>query len=202
MAKQNGIKFNLDGMDELIKSLNDGYFIRVGIIGSKATATHDQKSGKTTAQIGSYHEFGSEKVKGHPPRRSFLEDSLKFKIDFNTQQMQAIKKDMFKYVFEEKNPKKFLASLGAECLRAIKEAFETNGFGKWKPLASLKTVEKRYEKSIKGYERVRRAMERGKMEYNKGLLDKYLEEALNPQILTDTGKLRKSISFKIMKRKG
>ena len=202
MVNQNGVKFNLDGMDELIKSLNDGYFLRVGIIGSKATATHDQKSGKTTAKIGTFHEFGSQKVKDHPPRRSFLEDSLKFKIDFNTQQMQQIKKDMFKYVFQEKTPKKFLASLGAECLRAIKEAFETNGFGKWKPLASLKTVEKRYEKSIKGYERVRKAMENGKMAYDKGLLDKYLDEAINPQILTDTGKLRNSISFKIMKRKG
>lgn len=200
--QDNKVKFNLDGMDELIKSLNDGYFLRVGIIGSKATATHDNKSNKTTAEIGSYHEFGSQKVKDHPPRRSFLEDSLKFKIDFNTQQMQAIKKDLFKYVFQDKTPKKFLASLGGECLRAIKQAFETNGFGKWRPLASLKTIEKRYEKSIKGYERVRRAMERGKMDYNKGLLDKYLDEALNPQILTETGKLRNSISFKIMKRKG
>lgn len=198
---QNNIKFNLDGMDELIKSLNDGYFLRVGIIGSKATATHDNKSNKTTAEIGTYHEFGSQKVKDHPPRRSFLEDSLKFKIDFNTQQMQAIKKDLFKYVFQDKTPKKFLASLGAECLRAIKQAFETNGFGKWKPLASLKTVEKRYEKSIKGYERVRRVIENGRMAYDKSLLDKYLDEAINPQILTDTGKLRNSISFKIMKRK-
>lgn len=204
MAKQNAVKFDLNGMDELIKSLNDGYFIRVGILGSKATATHDSKSGKTTAEIGTYHEFGGKSKYGkeQPPRRSFLEDSLKFKINFDSQQMQQIKKDMFKYVFQDKTPKKFLASLGGECLRAIKEAFETNGFGKWKPLASLKTVEKRYEKSVKGYERVRRAMENGRMDYDKGLLDKYLNEALNPQILTDTGKLRNSISFKIMKRKG
>lgn len=199
--QENKVKFNLDGMDELIKSLKDDYFIRVGIIGSKATATHDNKSNKTTAEIGTFHEFGSQKVKDHPPRRSFLEDSLKFKIDFNTQQMQQIKKDLFKYVYQDKTPKKFLASLGAECLRAIKQAFETNGFGKWKPLASLKTVEKRYEKSIKGYERVRKAMENGKMAYDKSLLNKYLDEAINPQILTDTGKLRNSISFKIMKRK-
>ena len=202
MAKQNGIKFDLSGMDELIKSLNDGYFIRVGIIETKATKVHDSKSGKTNAEIGTYHEFGSQKVKDHPPRRSFLADSLKFKINFNEQQMQQMRKDMFKYVFQERTPKKFLASLGAECLRAIKEAFETNGFGKWKPLASLKTVEKRYEKAIRGYERVRKAMEKGKMTYDKGLLDKYLQEAQNPQILTDTGKLRNSISFKIMKRKG
>ena len=191
-------------MNELIKSLKDEHFLRVGILGSKATAQHDQKSGKTTAQIGSYHEFGSQKVKDHPPRRSFLEDSLKFKIDFNSQELQALKKDIFKYMFEEKNPKKMLNSMGTMCLLAIKQAFETNGFGKWKPLASLKTVEKRYEKSIKGYERVRRDLENGRLSYEKGkgLLDKYLNEALNPQILTDTGKLRNSISFKIMKRKG
>lgn len=197
----NNVKFDLQGMDDLIKSLNDGYFIRVGILGTKATATHDDKSKKTTAQIGTYHEFGSEKVKDHPPRRSFLADSLKFKIDFNTQQMKQIKQDMFKFVFQERNPKKFLAVLGAECLRAIKEGFETNGFGKWKPLASLKTVGERYEKSIKGYERVLKAMQSGKMAYDKSLLDKYINEAQNPQILTDTGKLRRSITFKIMKQK-
>lgn len=197
----NNVKFDLQGMDDLIKSLNDGYFIRVGILGTKAAATHDDKSKKTTAQIGTYHEFGSEKVKDHPPRRSFLADSLKFKIDFNTQQMKQIKQDMFKFVFQEHNPKKFLAILGAECLRAIKEGFETNGFGKWKPLASLKTVGERYEKSIKGYERVLKAMQSGKMAYDKSLLDKYLNEAQNPQILTDTGKLRRSITFKIMKQK-
>lgn len=197
----NKVKFDLQGMDDLIKSLNDGYFIRVGILGSKAAATHDKESGKTNAEIGTFHEFGSEKVKDHPPRRSFLADSLKFKINFDSQQMKQLKKDMFKYVFQDKTPKKFLAVLGAECLRVIEEGFATNGFGKWKPLASLKTVEKRYEKSIKGYERVRKAMERGKMAYDKSLLDKYLDEAQNPQILTDTGKLRKSISFKIMKRK-
>ena len=199
----NNVKFDLQGMDDLIKSLNDGYFIRVGIIGSKATATHDKESNKTNAKIGTFHEFGgkSKNGKDQPPRRSFLADSLKFKINFDSQQMKQVKQDMFKFVFQEKNPKKFLASLGAECLRAIQEAFETNGFGKWKPLASLKTVEQRYEKSIRGYERVRKAMERGKMAYDKSLLDKYLNEALNPQILTDTGKLRNSISFKIMKRK-
>lgn len=197
----NNVKFDLQGMDDLIKSLNSGYFIRVGIIGAKATTTHDKESGKTNAEIGTFHEFGSEKVKDHPPRRSFLADSLKFKINFDSQQMKQLKTDMFKYVFQEKSPKKFLAVLGAECLKAIEEGFATNGFGKWKPLASLKTVEKRYEKSIKGYERVRKAMERGKMAYDKSLLDKYLNEAQNPQILTDTGKLRKSISFKIMKRK-
>ena len=39
------------------------------------------------------------------------------------------------------------------------------------------------------------------MTYDKTLLDKYLNETQNPQILTDTGKLRRSISFKIMERK-
>lgn len=199
--QENKVKFDLQGMDDLIKSLNDGYFLRVGIIGSKASQTHDKKSNKTNAEIGTFHEFGSQKVKDHPPRRSFLEDSLKFKINFNNQEMKQLKQDVFKFMFQEKNPKKFLASLGSQCLQAIKEGFETNGFGKWKPLASLKTIEQRYEKSIKGYERVLRAMQRGKMAYDKSLLDKYINEAQNPQILTDTGMLRKSISFKIMKRK-
>ena len=95
-------------MDELIKSLNTNSFVRVGIIGGKASQAHPNKEGKgnkTNAEIGTYHEFGSEKVKDHPPRRSFLADSLKFKIRFDEQQMKPLKNDLFKFVFEEKKPK-------------------------------------------------------------------------------------------------
>ena len=44
-------------------------------------------------------------------------------------------------------------------------------------------------------------MESGKMAYDKSLLNQYFDEVRNPNILTDTGKLRKSFSFKVMRNK-
>ena len=201
MAKDN-VKFNLDGMEELVKALKKDRFVRVGIIGSKAKAKHNQDD-LTNALLGTFHEFGgtSKNGKEQPPRRSFLEDSLKYKLNFKKPEMTTVKKSLFKYGFEEKDFKKFFMQLGSKCLEIIEQGFASNGFGMWKPLASLKTFEKRYDKSIKGYNRVAKAMERGKMPYDKDLLSAYIKEAQNPLILTDTGKLRKSISFKVMERK-
>ena len=192
------IKFDMSNLNDLIKSLNDNYTLRVGIIGSKAKANHEKGESLTNAELGTFHEFGSSDGT-HPPRRSFLEDSLKYKLRFNTEQMKKMRKDLFNQIFVKKNPKSFLQDLGAECLRIIEAGFATNGFGMWKPLASLNTVAKRYEKAIKGYNRTLKSMESGKRAYNKAELDSLLREASNPLILTDTGKLRRSIGFKVLK---
>lgn len=185
----------MSNLDELIKTLGDNYALRVGVIGSKAKTKHDAGESVTNAEIGTFHEFGTSKM----ARRSFLEDSLKYKLRFNTEQMKDMRNKLFQEIFIKKNPKSFLQDLGAECLRIIEEGFATNGFGMWKPLMSLNTVAKRYEKAIKGYNRTLKSMESGKVAYNKAELESYLREAENPSILTDTGKLRRSISFKVFK---
>lgn len=178
--------------------LKKDYFLRVGIIGSKATKTH-KNSDKTNAEIGSFHEFGSSDGK-HPPRRSFLVDSLKFKLKFNEEKLKELRSSLFKNFFDKKNPKLFLQDLGARCLTIIEEGFNTNGFGMWKPLTD-KLFTKRLEKAIKSYNRLEKQMISGKRTYDKALLNKYFNEVQNPLILTDTGEMRKSISFKVMRRK-
>lgn len=204
--EENTVKFNLNNMEDLIKSLGSGYFVRVGIIGAQASKTHKDKNGKgnlTNADIGTFHEFGgtSKNGKEQPPRRSFLADSIKFVLNGNNQVKSTLKKSAMKNIFEKHQPKTFLAEIGSEALKAVDEGFNTNGFGKWKPLASLKTFAERYEKAIKGYHRTLRAMQKGRIPYDKAMLDAYLQEAQNPHILYQTGALKKSISFKVMKQK-
>ena len=179
----------MKNLDELIKMFKDDYTLRVGIIGAKATAKHD-KSDLTNAEVGTFHEFGSADGK-HPPRRSFLEDSLKFKLKFNEEQMKDMRKILFTQFFIKKAPQKFLQDLGARCLQIIEEGFATNGFGKWKPLAEstesaigkkhkVLTIEQAENKSIATFRKSLRFW-----------------GARN--ILTETGKLRRSMSFKIFK---
>ena len=96
--------------------------------------------------------------------------------------------------------KQFLTELGAKCLQIIEQGFATNGFGMWKPL-STPVFTKRLEKAMKNYNRIEHKMETGKMAYDKALLNQYFNEVMNPQILTDTGKLRKSFSFQVMRKK-
>ena len=86
------IKADLSGVDKLIRSLKGEYVLRVGLIGSKGTGQHDGESGKTNAEIGTFHEFGTGKM----PRRSFLEDSLKFKLNANGVVFKTLKKEVFK----------------------------------------------------------------------------------------------------------
>ena len=56
MAK---IDANIDGLNDLIRSLKTKQKARVGIIGAKAKTIHDSNSGLTNAQIGAVHEFGA-----------------------------------------------------------------------------------------------------------------------------------------------
>lgn len=194
-----GVEFNDNNLKDLIKSLKKDYFLRVGIIGSKAEKVEHEGSSLTTAEIGTIHEFGSADGK-HPPRRSFLEDSIKFKLNLNDTKLRELRDALFKYCFEKKTPQQFYNELGAKCLLIIEEGFATNGFGMWKPLTE-NLFNKRLEKAMKSYNRLEGQMARGTQKFDKEKLDNYFQQVLNPHILTDTGKLRKSFSFKVMRNK-
>lgn len=183
------VKGNLDGLNKLIKMLKDDYTLRVGILGSRARSQHGSNSSITNAELGAVHEFGAtinvtDKMRGwfyhhgvqksnnaiEIPARSFLWMPLTEKLNFNNPKMQGLKKVIWKQLFVKKAPEEFYRTLGAMALDAIGWAFQTNGGGMWKPLSGF--TEKQFSRRRK-----------------KGL----------PQILTDTGKLRRSMSFKILK---
>lgn len=186
----NSIKYNTAELDKLIKCLMDDYTLRVGILGSKASKTHDSESGLSNAELGTIHEFGSADDK-HPPRRSFLEDSLKFKLKLDSEPLKELRKTLFTQLFIKKAPQRFMQDLGAKCLFYIEQGFATNGFGMWKPLAS--SSERNIAKKHK-----RLTMEQAR---NKSIAT--FRKTLNfwgaRNILTETGKLRRSITFKVFK---
>lgn len=159
---KNGIKANLDGLNKLVKTLKEDYFVRVGIIGTEAKTQHEGSS-LTNAEIGTFHEFGSDKLS----QRSFLEKPLREKLNFkNSAFRKATTKEAWKQIVEKGNQKKFMQNLGAYALKVIADAFETQD---WQPLT---------ERYVKQKER----------------------KGLSTNILTATGQLRKSISFKVMEK--
>ena len=98
------VKADLSGLEGLLKNLKDEYSVKIGIIGSDAKQQHDNKSGLTNADIGTFHEFGTKRM----PRRSFLEDAIIRKV-FNPDQMKDMKKNLVETVLCKKCRKKIHA---------------------------------------------------------------------------------------------
>lgn len=167
MAK---IHYDDTELNNIMKMLKDDYTLRVGIMGSKASAQHGQDN-ITNVEIGTFHEFGTSKM----PQRSFLFKPLQEKLQFTDPEMAQLRKAVFKQFFLKNTPLKFFQDLGAKALEVVEDAFNTNGFGEWKPL-TVRT-ENQFSKTRK-----RKIKKNGY------------------QILTDTGKLRRSITFKVKKR--
>lgn len=182
MVKQTKVNANIDELNKLMRFLKDDYKVRVGIIGNKGSAQHDGKSKLTNAQIGAFHEFGTEKM----PQRSFLMMPLQEKL---SKEIPKMKKYIFKQFFEKRAPKQFYQDLGAKALDIIEQAFNTNGFGQWKPLTTSTTAVWERKVKIRGWQNAKRLTT-----FQKGL-----RLSLGRQILTNTGKLRRSISMKVIK---
>lgn len=194
------VKADLTELNRIMKMLKTQYTVRVGIIGNKATTEHND-DGITNAELGTFHEFGgtSKHGKEQPPRRSFLEDPLKMKLNFNSEDMKPLKKVLWKQLFIKKAPEQFYNDLGAKALEIIEGAFNTNGYGMWKSL-SMPLFSERWDKADKAYGKLEKAMLSGKIPYDLQRLNSAMKQISNPQILTETGKLRKSISFKVIKK--
>lgn len=187
--QQKKIKYDTKNLDDIISMLKKDYRLRVGIIGAKAHAQNSENL--TNAEVGTFHEQPYP-GKGKMPRRSFLVDSIKHELNFNTEKMKPVRKYLFTQFFDKKAPEKFLKDLGSKCLTAIETGFATNGFGRWKPwsesyTAYRKRLVKRMPRLFKGT----------------GMRLKQAREliGLYSNILTLTGKLRHSIGFKIIRNK-
>lgn len=168
------VKANLNGLNKLLKSLKEDYVVRVGIIGAEAKKEHDKdgvtnaKLG-TVHEFGATikHPGGTpyivtdkgarfvkkENGKGLPitkphtidiPRRSFLEEPLKAKLNFkkNSTFKKATQKEAWKQIFGKGNQKKFLNYLGQYALKVIADSFEAGGSPKWQSLTSATACRK------------------------------------------------------------
>lgn len=176
MAK---VEANLDGLESLTKALKEDYKVKVGVIGTKAKAQHE--GGVTNAELGAFHEFGTKNM----PERSFLLMPLTEKL---SEEIPKMKKYIWKQVFVKKAVKEFYQNLGAKAVAIIEDWFDNSGYGHWKSLTASTIGAFEKSKGIKGWRTGTIA------QFRKGL-----RIAGGRQILTDSGKLRHSISFKVIK---
>lgn len=203
-SEQTKVEANLDGLEKLMKLLKDDKFIRIGIIGSKAGAQHDKESGLTNALLGTYHEFGgtSKNGKPQPPQRSFLWMPLRDHLKFDDSSMKDLKKILWKQFFIKKSADKFWQTLLERALNTIEEAFKTEGWGEWKMLTykthQLINKKKGLKEGTLKHDNYWNGRDVWTVDENG--IEQY-QWAKGRLILNDTGKLKGSITGKIMKGK-
>ena len=124
MAATSNIKIDLSGLQQLDKFLSNQKQALLGIFQSE-DARDDKES---NVAIAAKHEFGS--FSENIPQRSWLRMPVKVKAkDIAGNAAIAIKNNLT-------NPKGadiVAKSIGAAGLGVIQEAFDTKGFGQWKP---------------------------------------------------------------------
>lgn len=120
-------------LEKLISKLKEKHYTDVGVFETAKTA-----DGKQVAEYGAYNEFGSYTRPDHPPKRSFI------RMPIETKQGE-IQKDVEKHAqehLEKGDVKAIFEDIGISCEAQIQSAFDTRGFGSWKPNADS-TVKKK-----------------------------------------------------------
>lgn len=124
-------------LENLVSDLDAGYYVDIGILGDGNVTPE----GDSIAEIGAKHEFGS--IAGKIPQRSFILMPLEAKQEEIAQKAQA----GMEQKLAEGNVKGIFRDMGIAGEAAIQEAFETGGFGSWKPLAEY-TIDKKGSDAI------------------------------------------------------
>lgn len=118
------------GLDKLVKALKrDPPQARVGILGSKAARSATGKVSASNATIGAVHEFGAIKI----PQRSFLRMPLSEHLGPRIEKSGAADKDVLAEVIASGTMVPWLQKIAILAESIVHEAFDTGGFGKWKP---------------------------------------------------------------------
>lgn len=152
------IEADFAALDKLLGELGKTHYVDVGILGENAQKTSE--GGETIGSYGAKNEFGS--VAEHIPKRSFIQ----MPIETRQSQIQAeVEPRMAKHL-QAGDVAGIFVDIGISAEGVIQDAFDTHGFGTWKPNAE-RTIEM---KTIRG------------------------RPGDSP--LIDTGALRKSISSK------
>ena len=136
------VRYNMDGLNSFIKAMDGAgkYKIKVGVLGTKV----NRKQGDTTltnAEIGFKHEFGSyaEKI----PQRSFLRMPMNDKM---AEILEMVRLGGLLLLLVAGEIKQIYKIIGVACESIIGDAFETSGFGNWKPLTKY-TIERKIQQN-------------------------------------------------------
>lgn len=150
-------------MDNFLKAL-EGTLpnVRVGILGSKTSRSTGAKDEPlTNAEVGSFAEFGSgkhtqgiSKAKKREygamgtPRRSFLRMPLTQFFPQYIEKSGAFNEASAERVIAEGSIVPWLNRMGALGLRCVLDAFDSNGFGTWKPLKQSTLDRKKIKQTL------------------------------------------------------
>lgn len=120
-------------MDDLIKALKSPLFGRIGVLGANTARTKSEgeknDDSPTNAEIGADHEFGTDKL----PRRSWLRIPLAENFNAFLEENGAFNETILRRVIENRTIKPWLQLVMATAEEVVLTAFDTGGFGKWKP---------------------------------------------------------------------
>lgn len=170
------VKSDFKDLDRFVLGLNSGGIVKVGIMGEKTTR---RQAGKTNAEIGATHEFGS--FEKNIPARSWLRMPIMHKQKYIVEDAGKVAHALL----AKGNMKQLLAIIGHACENAISAAFDTGGFGYWAPNA-YSTILRKLGSKYKNMTR-RKNMAVAAMEGASGI----------NSILIDTGQLRRAVSSKV-----
>jgi hypothetical protein len=151
------IRGGIDGLERFQKALRDAGSMRVkvGVLGKK----NGRDDGITNAEVGAKQEFGFYIAEGpfkgaKVPARSFLRMPLRELIAhlpelFTDTMVPLLKKFRVEDVFKR---------LGVLAVKAIDNAFETQGGGQWAPNAPTTILIKGYDKPLIHTTQLRRSI--------------------------------------------
>lgn len=128
------VETDFKALDKLVANLGKSHFVDVGILGDNAGKT--EGGGATVAMIGAVAEFGT--IDGHVPMRSIIRMPLQ---THQAQIQKAVEPRMQKHL-ETGDVKGIFVDIGIAAEGVIQDAFDTHGFGTWKPNAES-TIEQK-----------------------------------------------------------
>lgn len=122
------VALNIKGLEHLAKALKDHRVtIRIGILGGGKNARNN--GAMTNAEIGAQHEFGTSKL----PQRSFLRIPISENLEKRIDASGALDADVLRQVVTQGSVVPWMKKIAAIAEGIVADAFDTGGFGKWKP---------------------------------------------------------------------
>lgn len=124
--KAGDVTLDTSEIDTLIRALGEEVQIRIGILGKNSKR---RKSQKSNAEIGAKYEF---KTEGYD-QRSFLRMPLNEHLQKYLEKSGAFTRDAAREIFRKTTLMPWAKGLAVTAERVVLDAFDTGGFGKWKP---------------------------------------------------------------------
>lgn len=117
---------NTKVLDKILKGFKKPPVAAVGVMGDHA---HRKEGEETNASIGARHEFGTDKL----PIRSFLRVPLTNKMSEFLEKSGAFDQESLDEIIRTGSLEAWVKKIGVVGEAVVLEAFNTGGFGEWKP---------------------------------------------------------------------